>query len=71
VHKWRRLARRPAATVEPSATPALFIPMALPTPGEPRADTRIELRRGPTSIAVTWSIAAAAEFGIWMRELLW
>ena len=70
VHKWRRMARRPAATVVPSATPAQFVPVALPTPGEARADIRIELRRGATSIAVTWPIAEAAEFGIWMRELL-
>jgi transposase len=70
VHKWRRLARRPAATVVPSATPTQFVPVVLPTPAEPRADIRIELRRGATSIAVTWPIAAAAEFGIWMRELL-
>ena len=70
VHKWRRLARHPAATVAPSATPAQFIPVALPTAGEPRADIHIELRRGPTAITVTWPIGAVAEFGIWMRELL-
>jgi transposase len=70
VHKWRRLARCPAAAVMPSAPPTQFVPVALPTPSEPRADIRIELRRGATTITVTWPIAAAAEFAIWMRELL-
>jgi transposase len=33
-------------------------------------DIRIELRRGATSITVTWPTDAAAECAAWMRELL-
>jgi transposase len=68
VHRWRQLAREAGVAAAPVAP--TFVPLVLPTPAEPRADIRIELRRGATSIAVTWPIAAAAEFGIWMRELL-
>jgi len=34
------------------------------------ADIRIELRRGATSISVTWPCGAATECAAWMRELL-
>jgi transposase len=67
VHKWRRLAE---GGVEPSAAPA-FVPVSLPaTVAQPAADIRIELRRGPITIAVMWPAAAAAECAAWMRELL-
>ncbi len=40
-----------------------------PGPNLP-ADIRIELRRGATTITVTWPLSAAAECAPWMRELL-
>ena len=70
VHKWRRLTRFSAPAATTSASQAQFIPVALPTSTEPRPDIRVELRRGPTTITVAWPITAAAELGIWMRELL-
>jgi transposase len=70
VHKWRRLVQRGTPAPTTSASTPQFVPVALPGPEEPRADIHVELRRGPTAITVTWPIAAVAEFGIWMRELL-
>ncbi|MGH8830281.1 MAG: hypothetical protein ACREXV_04215, partial [Polaromonas sp.] len=34
------------------------------------SDIRIELRRGATTMAITWPSAAAGECAAWMRELL-
>ena len=71
VHKWRRQGG--------SALPALqapaFVPVPLPLPLPPAAcapasDIRIELRRGATSVSVTWPLAAAEQCAVWMRELL-
>jgi len=48
---------------------AAFLPLELPTQRS-AADIRIELRRGATSITVTWPTAAAVECAAWMREEL-
>jgi transposase len=70
-----RSAARPDAPVangSPSsvATPS-FVPLPLPLPPKNTStDIRIELRRGTTSIAVTWPTDAAAQCAAWMRELL-
>jgi transposase len=69
VHKWRRQ--------DGSALPGLqapaFVPVPLPLPPTacaPAADICIELRRGATSVSVTWPLAAADQCAVWMRELL-
>lgn len=66
VHKWRRLAGAAPLPV------ASFVPVALPAPtcAVPQADIRMELRRGATSMTITWPAAAAADCAAWMRELL-
>jgi transposase len=46
-----------------------FVPLALRA-CEPEAEIRIEVRRGATSIKVTWPASVAAECASWMRELL-
>lgn len=51
------------------ATAAAFVPMQLAAPSA-APDIRIELRRGATSIVVTWPSAAASACAGWMRELL-
>lgn len=51
------------------APPAAFVPMQIP-PRAAAADIRIELRRGATSISVTWPANAVTECAAWMRELL-
>lgn len=58
-----------AAAREPKT---VFVPVSLPTP-TPAAqapDIRIELRRGPTTVTVTWPAGAASDCAVWMRELL-
>lgn len=64
-HKWRR---RVQAASSPMAS---FVPVALPAPSCPTpADIRVQLRRGATSMSITWPVAAAAQCAAWMRELL-
>jgi len=65
VHKWRRQA---GISGEVAAAPT-FVPVTLPT-SAPAADIRIELRRGATTVAVTWPAGAATECAAWLRELL-
>ncbi len=67
VHKWRRLTHGPSADLQlPS-----FVPVPLPPPScAPAADIRIELRRGATSVSLTWPVTAAEHCVAWMRDLL-
>jgi transposase len=70
VHKWRRLAHA-GDSVATAEGPALqFVPIAPLQPSAAREDIRVELRRGPSTVTVTWPVAAAAECAAWMRELL-
>ena len=52
----------------------VFVPVGLPasapTPPAQAPDIRIELRRGPTTVTVTWPAGAASDCAAWMRELL-
>ena len=67
VHKWRRLANAGAAPCADAA----FIPVALPVPVATAAhDIRVELRRGATTMTITWPVASAGDCAVWMRELL-
>ncbi len=67
VHKWRRLASAGTAPLADAA----FIPVALPAPVTTAAqDIRVELRRGATTMTITWPVASAADCAVWMRELL-
>ena len=80
VHKWRRgparVPQRAVAAVQSTsaADPGahVFVPLQLPTQASaaPKSDIRIELRRGATSVTVTWPTDAAGECASWMRELL-
>jgi transposase len=53
-----------------SAVPTTFVPLQLPPVEVAPADIRIELRRGPIAINVSWLCAVASECAAWMRELL-
>ena len=67
VHKWRRLASAGAAPLVDGA----FIPVVLPPPAANAVhDIRVELRRGATTMTITWPVASAADCAAWMRELL-
>jgi transposase len=70
VHRWRQLAREgkvtPAKTGEFIALPL----MVAPEPAPASADIRVELRRGPVTMSITWPCSAAADFATWTRELM-
>jgi len=70
VHRWRQLAREgkanPAKMGEFIALPLMPRPEVAPA----SADIRVELRRGPVMMTVTWPTSAAADFAAWSRELL-
>ena len=67
VHRWRREARDSAGSVSVRE----FVPVSVSAPTHPDcADIRIEMRRGITTMAITWPSAAASECVAWMRELL-
>jgi transposase-like protein len=53
-----------------NAVAAAFVPVQLPPTQTAPADIRIELRKGPMAISVSWPCAAASECAAWMRELL-
>jgi transposase len=67
VHKWRR----EAGGALPALQAPAFVPVQLPPAAcAPAPDIRIELRRGATSVSVTWPLEAAEQCGVWMRELI-
>lgn len=71
VHRWRQLSQGESPTG--LAKTSEFIAIPLPTPAVPASvasDVRVELRRGPVVITVTWPVGAAAELAAWTRELL-
>ena len=70
--RWVRDAEQRArgALVKPGSNAAVFVPVQLPDAQAAPADIRVELRRGPIAISVSWPCAAAAECAAWMRELL-
>ncbi len=82
LRRWVRDAEMESGTTVVSAITAegpkaqeaktLFVPVSLPPPVQPAhvPDVRIELRRGPMAVTVTWPASAASECAVWMRELL-
>ena len=73
LRRWVHAAALPMAesttdkVTEPGGFIALPMPQACHTTTEP---IRIELRRGSTTIAVTWPATSADACAAWMRELL-
>ncbi len=70
VHRWRQLSRgeAPAGPAKASGFVALSLPV--PEVAAVAADVRVELRRGPIMMTVTWPVSGAAELAAWTRELL-
>ena len=62
------VATREPVVVRHDVTPA-FVPLQV-SPPTPSAEIRIELKRGPLAVKVSWPASAAAECAGWMRELL-
>ena len=71
VHKWRRSKARPVAARVAGAL-GVFIALPLRTAPAPvtQPDIRIELRRGPTTLPVSWSMVGADQCGAWLRDWL-
>ncbi|MBB3283236.1 transposase [Mitsuaria sp. BK037] len=67
-------ARPPVDVVTVRGKPVDFIALPMPAasaPSEPGGEPiRIEVRRGSTTIALTWPAGAADACAAWMRELL-
>ena len=53
---------------QPSVIPS-FVPLQI-APDTAAPGIRIELRRGATTVSVTWPSSATVECAAWMRELL-
>ncbi len=79
VHKWRREAGGALPALQAPAFVPVPLPLPLPLPLPPAAcspgpalapDIRIELRRGATTVSVTWPLDAADQCAVWMRELI-
>lgn len=78
VHRWLRLASTAPAAIalERSAEDGggEFIALQLPAPpvgvAPPAPDIRIELRRGPTSVSVSWPAQEAGACAAWLRKWL-
>jgi transposase len=71
VHRWRQLAREgkvtPVKAGEFFALPVMAEAVETPPVA---ADIRVELRRGPVTMNITWPASAASDFAVWTRELL-
>ena len=50
--------------------PAITLMMPAAEAASSPAEIRVELRRGPVTMTVTWPASAAADFAAWTRELL-
>lgn len=72
LRRWVREAELPQAmmTAQPAAAASTFVPVRIPEPVAQPAEIRIDVRRGATTITVSWPMAAAVECAGWMRELL-
>ena len=80
LRRWVRDAEMPSGgTAEGKAPKALpgakpeapsFVALQLPAPVATTSDIRLEVRRGSTTVVVTWPAALAGECGTWLRELL-
>jgi transposase-like protein len=69
--RWVVEAEKGAGEVAVRRAGPSFVPLQLPPPVEAAAvEIRIEVRRGPTTVSMSWPGTAAAECASWMRELL-
>ena len=71
VHRWRQLAREGKAAIPARTGEFIALPLAVsPGPAPTAAEIRVELRRGPLTMTVTWPAGSAADFAAWTHELL-
>ncbi len=73
VNSWRKRARQvletpnAAAARQPTFVPIMLPPAAVSTTA---TQLQVQIKRGAFVVSVDWPLTAAAELGIWMRELL-
>ena len=74
VHAWRRQERVALVPQDTSALapapPFIALPLPPASAADALPDIRIELRRGATTVSVSWPGQAASECGAWLREWL-
>ncbi|MET3513935.1 transposase [Pseudacidovorax sp. 1753] len=72
LRRWVREAELPQAVVtgQPATSASTFVPVRMTEPVAQPTEIRIDVRRGATTITVSWPMTAAAECAGWMRELL-
>jgi transposase len=51
------------------AMPASFVPVQLPPPAAAK-DMKVQLRRGATTVTLSWPAESAGELMTWMRDLV-
>ena len=73
VHAWRRqdgeVSTSPDTSTPAPAPQFIALPLPASTAGA-LPDIRIELRRGATTVSISWPGQAAGECGAWLREWL-
>lgn len=53
------------------ATPASFVPVQLPpAQAAPAKDVKVQMRRGATTVTLSWPAESAGDLMTWMRELM-
>jgi transposase len=77
VHSWRKRVREALGAPDAIALQEpTFVPMMLPPPPAATAvsasatQVQVQIKRGAVVISVDWPLEAAAQLGIWTRELL-
>lgn len=73
VHAWRKQERdkvaRHGAVAPPEAAEFIALPL-VSAPAVSLPDIRVELRRGATTVSITWPSQAAGECAAWLKEWL-
>src|SRR3954463_14840009 len=68
VHGWRKMARQ--AGTDAAAPRVLPLTVAPLTSAVGDRSIEVELRRGGTTVKLSWPMSAALELSAWIRELL-
>lgn len=58
------------ADTAPAEPAPSFVPVTVAPERSREENIRVELRRGATTVTVTWPVIAAADCAAWLRELL-
>ena len=70
VHRWRQLARKRQGST--AVSPREFVPVALSAArtATSTGDIQIHLRRGATTMSISWPMACVGDCAAWAREVL-